>query len=370
MDTLEIHGLASWFLKINANNKLLDSLNKQVNDLANANDVYASTARVDVEAHISALFIDAAKSDFSKHQLKILRDLDITILVTNSCVNILNSIFHKSLSRHEVVANLRILSSSLVNANKAFATFTNSMNLMQLDLDNEMVSNASRLEAGESKMRIIFTEEASISNFADMKAWGANWYQISRGAGFLLSDDKFSDYRIVSAGNGSLFVDFISNLESINVILDFINSTWDIALKSAGAYVLYEKAKARFDSSTDEEKERLEPAVQVFKEDADDNCRKFLEEEAKRLIKQYDSDVGYTSEVAKSLRLVSEYLRRGGKVELLEEAIDETDLDALNSYADKVRRLDETLRQIESKDFELPKLTNFNDSDTSGKDVE
>ena len=311
MELKELYDLSIW-VEQNLNQKGLDTSLSEVIKFLQSHSAPMFTAQQNYKPQIISLFGSVPLQALTKKQQNILRKMDLIALLGANAENYFEGIFGNEHSPKEIATLLSQSRSELNAAIQVFRPFASTLPKI-FDFTEEKPA----IPQGYATLRLTFQGDASISDMSQFDVWGKKWHLISRGFA-LATDQKVQDFKVIGAGNGSIFLDILSNLETINMIGEAANHLLDIGLKVAEAYGLYTGVKElqkRMPSAN--EQEAVEPLVKAAKKEFESKKSVLYTSAAEKMIADHGAKKEHTAALVKALRELDCYLKQGGGIDLL-----------------------------------------------------
>lgn len=219
--------------------------------------------------------------------------------------------------------------------------------------------DASDDEIGDDEVmiRVMFSNDANISNVVHLKEWGIHWHDIARGI-TMMHNAPPEDVRVVGAGKGSLIIELAVACAIAKTIMSIVRDAFEIAKRYVETKSLAERTRAM--------KIRNQIASQIESEAEEEKNQKI--EEIASTIKLAGNDVdGETSNaLKKSVRNLVEFLSKGGD---LDWVIPEEDSDEDVEEPDKLtgrgelQRILQEIRHLNSDPRQLEYYSNHDEYD-------
>ncbi|EGQ9306535.1 hypothetical protein ACJZRZ_003362 [Vibrio parahaemolyticus] len=311
MELKELYDLSIWADEHLNQAGLVPSLSETIKYLQ-SNNSPMFLAQQSHKPKIINLFEAVPLQALTKKQQSILRKMDIIALLGPNAESYFEGIFGNDHSPKEIATLLAYSRTALSSSIKVFSGFASTLPEVA-DIDEEKPE----IPPGYATLRLTFQGDASISDMSQFDVWGKKWHLISRGFA-LASGYKTQDFKVIGAGNGSIFLDILSNLETINLIGEATNHLLDIGLKIAEAYGLYSGIKELQKRMPSEEaKTAANPLVKAAKEEFESQKSELYTSVAEKMIADRGTSKEHTAALAKALRELDCYLKQGGDIDLL-----------------------------------------------------
>ncbi|MHC0044030.1 hypothetical protein ACGDLY_012150 [Vibrio campbellii] len=340
MDVKELYDLALWFDKNVVEEDLIITLHNAIVRLQSGGETSISLKN-NYEKELQTPFYEVPIQVLTKSQKQVLRDLDVWALLGTNAIDYFQHAFADDLSYKEIVNTLGAGRSALALAEKHLDNVAESLPLV-VDVQTEVAP----IPLGCASLRLTFKEDASISNFVDFNSWAKKWFTIGRGFS-LATNQKAQDLKIIGAGNGSIFIDVLGNLETINMIGEATNHLLDIGLKVAEAYGLYKGVKELKERLPKDSQAAAEHMVDVAKKEFEDKKLTLYTEAAEQMLDAQGGDREHVAALAKALRELDTYIKLGGNIDYLSISTDE-DEGAMARMCVSQKKLEHSVKLLQS----------------------
>ncbi|MGB9546042.1 hypothetical protein [Vibrio harveyi] len=342
MDVKELYDLALWFDENIVDEDLIESLSEAIVGLQ-SNGAASLSVKNRYVAELQTPFYEVPVQQLTKNQTQVLRELDVWALFGANAVEYFQHAFADDFSYREIVNILGAGRSALTVARKHLENVAQLLPLV-VDVQTELTP----IPLGCASIRLTFREDASISNFVDFNSWAKKWFTIGRGFS-LATNQKTQDLKIIGAGNGSIFIDVLGNLETLNMIGEATNHLLDIGLKVAEAYGLYKGVKELKERLPKESQATAEHMVDVAKKEFEDKKLTLYTEAAEKMLDAQGGDREHVAALAKALRELDTYIKLGGNIAYLSISTNEDeDEEAMARMCVNQKKLEHTVKQLQS----------------------
>lgn len=342
MDVKELYDLALWFDENIVEEDLIATLSQAIVNLQ-SNGGASISVRNNYERVLQTPFYEVPIQVLTKSQKQVLRDLDVWAILGTNAIEYFQHAFADDLSYKEIANALGAGRSALAVAEKHLKSVAELLPFV-VDVQTELEP----IPLGCASLRLTFQEDASISNFVDFNLWAKKWFTIGRGFS-LATNQKAQDLKIIGAGNGSIFIDVLGNLETINMIGEATNHLLDIGLKVAEAYGLYKGIQELKERLPKDSQAAAEHMVDVAKKEFEDKKSILYTEAAEKMLDAQGGDREHVAALAKALRELDSYIKLGGDIAYLSISNDEgEDEDAMERLCVSQKRLEQGIKQLQS----------------------
>ncbi|WP_159821460.1 hypothetical protein [Colwellia sp. 20A7] len=342
METQELYQLATWITKGCEETELdkyfqaltidLEAYAKDEKHIKGAQYLNNKKNRLNQIANALKQFPEIQLTD---DQATLMKSLDIDTLFNEHSLKTLHGILQKDHNFSFVISTIGNLNVSLKNALDKFS------NILIYFKDLPYSSKKQDFKNPENKVftRLTFKEKASISNFVELKTWSESWYNIARG--YTIAQGKSpEEIEIIGAGNGSILIDLLANIETINMICETINHIADFTLTSIEAWASYEGMKYIRDNQKNSDKQQvydelLKEEKEKIEQDHEDQFKRITD----KLIKKYACKNECSNELKKAIKELSKFLDDGGNIKCI------TDSKSADNETEKA--LQESLKKFE-----------------------
>ncbi len=191
----------------------------------------------------------------------------------------------------------------------------------------------------EVLVRVIFSNDASISNVVNLKEWSRQWHDIARGIA-MMHNAPPEDVKIIGAGRGSVIIELVVNCGIAATIMTIVRQAFDIAKRYAEIKYIAERTRAA--------KIRNNRIASQIEAEAEKEKNEAIEKIASKIKSAGKKKDGETSNaLQRSVKNLVEFLSKGGELDwVIPEEEDETEDSAeLNKLTDR-RKLQESLQEI------------------------
>lgn len=197
-------------------------------------------------------------------------------------------------------------------------------------------------------LRIKFTKDASVSNLSELKAWGNIWYEIGRGVS-IIEGGTPEDIKIVGASNGSLIFDLAVLMAVAKIVSKILNYGFDLVGKYLDLMLKAEEIR-HLNLKNDQIAIQIEKEAQLLKEDGAKEILSKLQSEFENLNRLDGEKI---NALTLSITRILDFINKGGTIDcVVPEEVVENDEEkkALKASFENIRKLESTIRLIESKD--------------------
>lgn len=311
MEVRELYELSVWFDKHISQAGLIDRIARSAIVMQSNNNETFSLYKTYGDQLIVP-FSRVPIQELTKEQQNILRRLDVIALLGTNASSYFSNAFAESHSYKEISNIIAYGRSSLLEAKELLDPMLSTLPEL-VDVEEEKAETP----IGYASLRLTFQDDAAISDMSKFELWAKKWHLIGRGFA-LATNKKTQDIKIIGAGNGSIFLDILGNLETINLIGEATNHLLDIGLKIAEAYGLYAGVKELKERMpTKEAKEAAEPMVQAAKKEFEDKKSTLYTEAAEQILSQHNTPKEHVAALARALRELDGYIKLGGDISYL-----------------------------------------------------
>ncbi|MCS0338251.1 hypothetical protein ND926_12335 [Vibrio diabolicus] len=313
MEVKELLQLTHWFDEYVTKAKLIERLTECATQLQSNNNASANSVKRNYGSLLIEPFSGAQLQKLTKAQFSSLRSLDVVALLGSNANSYFDMTFSKEHSNKEIATALLSGRSALT---KAKQTFDN----LALHLPNVITLSPDEVEEipqGYASIRLTFQDKASISDLSKLNVWAKKWYSIGRGFALVSSHKATEDIKVIGAGNGSIFLDLLGHLDTINMIGEAINHLLDIGLKIGEAYTLYVGIKALKNRMPVDQQHEAQGMLITAQKEFEDKKNTLYREAAEKLTKDKNVTNEELNALTKALRELDTYIRSGGNISYL-----------------------------------------------------
>lgn len=340
MEVKELLELTFWFDEYVTKANLIERLTDCATQLQSNNNATALSVRRNYYSLLIEPFSSAQLQKLTKAQFGTLRTLDVVALLGSNANSYFDMTFSKEHSNKEIATALLSGRSALTTAKKALDSLALHLPHVITLSPEETVETPQ----GYASIRLTFQDKASISDLSKLNVWAKKWYSIGRGFALVSSHKAAEDIKVIGAGNGSIFLDLLGHLDTINMIGEAITHLLDIGLKIGEAYSLYVGIKALRDRMPSEQKDDAQRMLMAAQKELEDKKNTLYRDAAEKLTHDKKVTNEELNALTKALRELDTYIRSGGNISYLSIGLSDD-----NSEEQEQREL-ENRKQIELED--------------------
>lgn len=175
-------------------------------------------------------------------------------------------------------------------------------------------------------LRLRFKDQAEISNVVNLNEWSKSWYSIARGFSMAVKKSP-EDFEIINTEKGSVIIDLLLHLETIQLISDAISSLADMSIKLIelkAALEGYKLIKSEFSNSEDSNEKEYTAKI--------DELEKGLYEKVvvKLLAENKFNNKDCKNELTSAIKELSKFNQKGGEMGCLPSSITKDECEELN----------------------------------------
>ncbi|MEZ9776679.1 hypothetical protein [Vibrio sp. 10N.261.54.A5] len=340
MNISELRSLSKWFIETNHFINLDEALKISINYLDSAaNSKRKATKQERIRAAVDHLLNTLKKVNFkplSDTQMQYLESVGLSLLLSKS-QDSLSQVLHLN---GDPNISAGILKQSYQIFLTAKANFTTLLDILPV---NDIEEQGSDLPTKDGKIltRLHFDNGASISNVVEFQQWASKWHTIGRGFS-MANGHSPEDMEVVGAGNGSILVDLLANIETINMIGEAINHLLDAGATVIETKVAYEGLKKlRGTINNQESQKAIDAAIKIAEDEAKKKEDELHDKVAKKLLDSEDE----SSSVAELRRAVKEldlFIASGGDIQCIcnPETKNKDELNVANKIEEVNRKIE------------------------------
>ncbi len=359
MNIVELYTLAKWVVRELIESELLDKYsNLQAILQHNANQ-----ANVAFEEPKNDLIETIKKVDLTtltKDQVSFLDQIGILQAIgRKSEEQIEDILFRHRLDIITVVEKFQIIIDNLNNG-------IGKMNFLREGLEGCIQDDIE--EYGDDIIiRVSFLDDASISDVAKFKDWGAKWHSIGRGIA-IAHNKAPEDIKIVGASKGSVILDFVTNPE-IAITLGSI--IWSALVVSEKVLDIKKKASAikHINLKNDALKQALTHLKKAAAIEKKSGIKDILDTHVKKLNLKKDGAGDKVTTLEQSITDLVNFIEKGGEIDFVIPEQDDPDSDEGSPPEDKFAEIRESAKEIRILDNKL-KLIEHEQNEDEDEDEE
>jgi hypothetical protein len=325
MELKETYDLAVWFVENEQRVAYLGYLDDSIKRITSASGI-PQEMKDEIYDSLLATSTDISTKALTKAQKSMLVKLNVDQLLGEDSKNHYSNMFHSGQSLQFIVQSLGMAKRYIQTAKQLFTVMVQTIPKIT-DTESVLVDEAKTLSDGEASLRVTFQGDASISDMAKLNHWAKTWFSISRG--FALATHRSpEDIRISGAGNGSIFFDIIANIDTVNLMTEAIGNLLNVGVKLGELYVVYIGIqKLREEAKSEEEKVAYESSEKVLKAQLEAKKQSLYQEMAEEMLRKNKASVEHVPALAKAIRELDLYLKKGGDIACLSYKTDLTEGD-------------------------------------------
>ncbi|HHX8342013.1 TPA: hypothetical protein ACVOYS_000658 [Vibrio alginolyticus] len=218
-------------------------------------------------------------------------------------------------------SSIHIIEQKLIVLKNAYSHFKQlSEVLSQVSVTISGGQNQEQLfQEGKILTRLRFHDEASISNVVDFERWGKSWHTIGRGFS-MLHGYAPEDVEIVSAGKGSILIDLLANIDTINSIGEAINHLLDSVKHLVGIKVAISSLDALSSKQARDAAEQkvYEQMLEQLQSEQESALESNYDNIAKILIDKVDGNPKSVAELRRAIKELDSFIQSGGDIEYIQ----------------------------------------------------
>jgi hypothetical protein len=273
----------------------------------------------------------------SLEQIKFLDSLEISELLGENGVNLIESVLHENTFDIATVAQkIQDFLSRIQNAQ-------NVLTKIQESLSEHFETEDSEIPGDSVLMRVYFQNEVSMKNLTDFKKLSATWYEIGRGIA-MAQNHSPEDFKIIGAQKGSLIIELAVLVGIAKAISTILLSGLKVADRVINILKKAEELK--------ELKLKNRKIVNELKKEAEQEKEKgvgnILDEAIKDLKLKPNEEGDKVAALEKSIRKLVDFTQNGGAVDFVQADEEEEDEEGENNknLRPEARKLRENISEI------------------------
>ncbi|WP_318469248.1 hypothetical protein [Photobacterium leiognathi] len=311
MNINELYVLSDWFNKYVVESNVIDSYNESFNDIkkllnSNSNRIIASNSFDNIKNKMISSIDGVDYSNLTNEQIGVLKKLHLTDIILSESIMSIELLFNIENSSDYIAASIN---RKLQALNKAKNYFFQIKKIIPEIFDIKDSVN----KDGKIFTRLTFHNKASINNIVELEQWSKKWLTISRGFSMALNKSP-EEFEIIGAGKGSILVDILANIETINMVGEAINHIADFTQTCFETWAAYKTVQKLADTIDNND---MKKAASDMHDHLKNQENEHYETLAEKLIKDHDGDTNAHRELARAIKELSAFLEKGGDIECL-----------------------------------------------------